>query len=108
MVAMPRLVIAAPSSGSGKTTVATGLMAAMAERGLRVSGHKAGPDYIDPGYHALATGRPGRNLDPVLCGEELMVPLFLHGAVGRRCRGHRGRDGLVRRRDAGRAGWRRP
>jgi cobyrinic acid a,c-diamide synthase len=82
MVAMPRLVIAAPSSGSGKTTVATGLMAAMAERGLRVSGHKAGPDYIDPGYHALATGRPGRNLDPVLCGEELMVPLFLHGAAG--------------------------
>jgi cobyrinic acid a,c-diamide synthase len=82
MVAVPRLVIAAPASGSGKTTVATGLMAALAERGLRVSGHKAGPDYIDPGYHALATGRPGRNLDPVLCGEELMVPLFLHGAAG--------------------------
>jgi cobyrinic acid a,c-diamide synthase len=79
---MPRLVIAAPSSGSGKTTVATGLMAALACRGLRVSGHKTGPDYIDPGYHALATGRPGRNLDPVLCGAELMAPLFLHGAAG--------------------------
>ncbi len=82
MVVMPRLVIAAPSSGSGKTTVATGLMAALACRGLRVSGHKTGPDYIDPGYHALATGRPGRNLDPVLCGAELMAPLFLHGAAG--------------------------
>ncbi|MFV6029553.1 cobyrinate a,c-diamide synthase [Streptomyces sp. NPDC056264] len=77
-----RLVIAAPSSGAGKTTVATGLMAAFAGRGLAVSPHKVGPDYIDPGYHALATGRPGRNLDAYMCGTGLVAPLFEHGARG--------------------------
>ncbi|PHQ48736.1 cobyrinic acid a,c-diamide synthase [Streptomyces cinnamoneus] len=79
---LPRLVIAAPASGSGKTTVATGLMRAFADAGLAVSPHKVGPDYIDPGYHALATGRPGRNLDSFLCGPERIAPLFLHGAAG--------------------------
>ncbi|MFC8229104.1 cobyrinate a,c-diamide synthase [Streptomyces sp. NPDC057287] len=82
MVSVPRLVIAAPASGSGKTTVATGLMAAFSERGLAVSPHKVGPDYIDPGYHALATGRPGRNLDAYMCGPGLIAPLFTHGASG--------------------------
>jgi cobyrinic acid a,c-diamide synthase len=82
VVALPRLVIAAPSTGQGKTTVATGLMAALRADGHEVSGHKVGPDFIDPGYHALATGRPGRNLDPHLVGEERIVPLLRHGAAG--------------------------
>jgi len=82
MVSLPRLVIAAPSTGQGKTTIATGLLAALRAAGDEVSGHKVGPDYIDPGYHALASGRPGRNLDPHLVGEERIVPLLLHGAAG--------------------------
>ncbi|HXH79452.1 MAG TPA: cobyrinate a,c-diamide synthase [Nocardioides sp.] len=79
---LPRLVVAAPSTGQGKTTVATGLLAALRADGHEVSGHKVGPDYIDPGYHALASGRPGRNLDPHLVGVERIVPLLLHGAAG--------------------------
>ncbi|MCW2902177.1 MAG: cobyrinic acid a,c-diamide synthase [Streptosporangiaceae bacterium] len=79
---IPRLVVAAPASGTGQTTVATGLMAALAAGGLTVSPHKVGPDQTAPGYHALATGRAGRNLDPWLTSEKLIAPLFLRGAAG--------------------------
>jgi cobyrinic acid a,c-diamide synthase len=71
----PRLVVAGTSSGAGKTTIATGLMAAFASRGVKVAAAKVGPDFIDPGYHALATGRPGRNLDPWMCGPDAVGPL---------------------------------
>ncbi len=81
MVRIPRLVVAAAASSAGKTTIATGMMAALAASGRQVAGFKVGPDFIDPGYHALASGRSGRNLDAVLTGEDLVPRLFLHGAL---------------------------
>ena len=67
------LIIGAPRSGSGKTSVTIGLLRALKRRGVAVAGAKSGPDYIDPGFHEAATGRPGVNLDtwampPVLLG----------------------------------------
>jgi cobyrinic acid a,c-diamide synthase len=76
------IIIAAPSSGSGKTTVALGVMAALKGRGLRVAPFKVGPDFIDPGHHAAVCGRSSRNLDGWMCGRE-----WVAGSYARGCRG---------------------
>lgn len=77
----PRLIIAATQSGSGKTTITTGLLAALKNRGLNVQSYKVGPDYIDTGWHELASGKISHNLDSWLVGEDKLKEIFIETAT---------------------------
>lgn len=72
------LIIAAPASGSGKTVITLGLLRAFRDQGTRVTGAKAGPDYIDPAFHSAATGRTAVNLDPWAMRPETLAGLIDH------------------------------
>ena len=74
----PAFLIAAPTSGSGKTTIARGLMALLVSKGLKVQPFKCGPDYIDTKFHASVCGRPSINLDTFMASPEHVRELFLH------------------------------
>lgn len=80
---IPRLVIAGTHSGVGKTTVTLALLAALKARGRLVQPFKAGPDFIDPGHHTAATGRPSRNLDGWMLGEAVNREIFARAAAGK-------------------------
>ncbi len=75
-------IISAPRSGSGKTTVTLGLLAAYRRRGIKVRAAKAGPDYIDTAFHAAATGAPGVNLDTWAMPPSLLDTLAVEAARG--------------------------
>jgi cobyrinic acid a,c-diamide synthase len=82
MKVIPRIIIAGTQSGCGKTTIASGIMAALTARGMKVQPFKVGPDFIDPSHHTRICGRPSRNLDPFMMGEQGCVETFLRATEG--------------------------
>ena len=82
MISIPRIVIAGTHSGCGKTTVASGIMAALTARGLKVQPFKVGPDFIDPSHHTKICGRISRNLDPFMMGEDGCIDTFIRATAG--------------------------
>jgi len=76
------LIVAAPASGSGKSSVTLGLLGALSRRGMTVAPFKVGPDFIDPGHHGAVCGRVSRNLDGWMCGEAAVRTSFAAGCVG--------------------------
>jgi cobyrinic acid a,c-diamide synthase len=79
---MKTFIIAAPASGNGKTTITLALLAALRRRGLEVAPFKVGPDFIDPGHHAAASGRASHNLDTWMCGPAGVTRTFSSGCAG--------------------------
>lgn len=79
---IPRLIIAGTNSGVGKTTIVTGLLGALKRKGLQVQAYKIGPDYIDPSYHRLASGKNTHNLDTWLVPADKISSLFINTAAG--------------------------
>ena len=78
---IPRLVVAGVSSGSGKTTVVTGLIGALKNKGYKVKPFKIGPDYIDTGYLSSVSGEDALNLDLWLMGKKNILPSFVNNAA---------------------------
>jgi cobyrinic acid a,c-diamide synthase len=81
-VDISRIVVAGTTSGVGKTTISMGIMYSLRKRGLKVQPFKVGPDFIDPSYHTLVTGRQSRNLDMWMMGKKGFLDCFVNASYG--------------------------